>query len=136
MQEKFCGHLRIAYLPEMFDCLAVFSVIEIHLSSGNLANGLRLSGRILCCRLTDRFASSPRTLEVESQRAKLGFAEAKQPRAGQILVRQFSSGSRNSQHFPKLTETQESKSLSTERAKVHYQADAMIHSGDAGFKNF
>src|ERR1700730_3146444 len=43
MQEKFCGSLRIANLAEMFECPAVFPAIEFHISSGNLANDLRLA---------------------------------------------------------------------------------------------
>src|SRR6266850_414677 len=77
MQEKFCGHLKVLYVPEMFKCLRVFPFMERHVSSGDLVNCVVLSVWILSPRITARLTNSPCTLEVESQGAKPCFAEGK-----------------------------------------------------------
>src|SRR6266403_2673287 len=77
MQEKFCGHLKVLYVLEMFKCLRVFPFMERHVSSGDLVNRVVLSVWILSPRITARLTNSPCTLEVESQGAKPCFAEGK-----------------------------------------------------------
>jgi len=78
MHEKFCVHIKVQYVPEMFKCFRVFPLLARDISGGYLVNRV-----VLCVRkffppdITGRLTNLPCTLEVESDCAKHGFAERK-----------------------------------------------------------
>src|ERR1700722_1150973 len=132
MHEKFCVPIKVLYVLEMFKCVRVFPTLQREVSGRYLVNRV-----ILCVRkfslpyIASCLTDLPRTLEVESNCAKHGFAERKQPIQRQIRIRRRSACSHNLQDLSQLPRTKKNDYFCAQCTEVRQKVHYLTHPGYA-----